>query len=588
MISSMENKKTDILLLSLILIYPWFFIALQGIDMSDTGYWLVAYQNFFNNPAASVPLFSSWLTLLFGAGTNSVLGWMGFFGFKFANIVVLYALLFIAYLMLRAYINKTSLLFFLFLAMIFGNIDQPPIIFYYNLTALFFLSAGALLYFGLLQNRLVLILAAGFLLGVNLFIRFPNLLGIGLILVVIYYDLAKGNSKIEMLKKSMFLTAGYTIGVVMTLYLMHLLGHYELYIGNITDLLMQSKDPNFHHSSSGLLTKTLLGHLSGFIIGFILLLAFGALAWFSRFWNHSKIRVWGSAILFSFILVMLLVKIAHYDTKTYFWIYPGMIGILLIVLLWMAFKLFRERPELGTLAVIAYLIIEMIPLGSNVGFRAAVYGLYLALPLVLIYLSSLTEIKIGAIRIKGQEVYFLKVFVNVVLLIFLLVIGNIYHAAYHDGRSRSSMLSTVDDPKLRGTFTTKERAETLDDLLKNLKPYLEQYDSLLAYEYLATIYYITEAKPFLDSSWPYLYVPAVLEKKLENGIKERGLPLVLRAKSLTKKKGWPKISKPVDITDPAIIKDREILQDFLDRNRYQTAWKNKDFEILVPAKDLSD
>ena len=141
---------------------------------------------------------------------------------------------------------------------------------------------------------------------------------------------------------------------------------------------------------------------------------------------------------------------------------------------------------------------------------------------------------------------------------------------------------TVDDPKLRGTFTTRERAETLDDLLKNLKPYLDQYDSLLAYEYLLTIYYLTEAKPFLNTSWPYLYAPATLKKKLENGIKKGSLPLVLRAKNFTTDKDWPKNPKPINKAKSIIIK-REILQDFLNRNNYQMVWENKDFELFIPA-----
>ena len=83
---------------------------------------------------------------------------------------------------------------------------------------------------------------------------------------------------------------------------------------------------------------------------------------------------------------------------------------------------------------------KLIPLGANTGFKTATFGLYLVLPLILIYISSLTEIKIAAIHIKEQEVHFLKVFINVGLLIFSLVVGNMYFAAYEDSRNRWSML----------------------------------------------------------------------------------------------------------------------------------------------------
>lgn len=581
--SLIGNKKINFLLLSLIVIFPWLFIALQGIDMSDSGYWLVGYQNFFSNVDVSKSIFSCWLTLLLGAGTNSLLGWMGFWGFKIANIIILYGMLYIVYLMLRAYTNYTLLLFFLLLTAIFASIDRLSIISYYNLTALFFLAAGALIYFGLIKNRIFLIFLAGFILGLNIFVRFPNLLGIGLIVAIIYYDFAKRHSRKETLKKSMFLIIGYMTGILATLFLMYLVGHYDLYIENITELLALSKDSAYHHSSLQLLTRTIVGHIRGFIVGFVLLVALGTFTWLSRFWNHSKAWVWGIAILSSLIMVILLSKIVHYETKTYFWIYPGMIGIFLIILFWMAYKLFREKPELGTLAVIAYLIVELIPLGANTGFKTAIYGLYLAMPLILIYLASQKEIKIGSIYIRSQELYFLKVFISVFILIFSLIVGNIYFSAYHDGRSRWSMLSTVNNIKLKGTFTTKERADTLSNLLVNIKPFLDQYNSLLAYEYIPTIYYLTDANLFLDTSWPYLYAPKILKQKLEMNLKKKGFPLVLRAKTLTKDKDWPKSGKPIDTTKPMVVENRKLLQNFLNKNHYQTVWENRDFELLTPT-----
>jgi hypothetical protein len=55
---------------------------------------------------------------------------------------------------------------------------------YGDLTTLFYLAGAALLFFGLVRNRKLLVMLAGIVLGVNFFVRFPNLLGITLVTAI--------------------------------------------------------------------------------------------------------------------------------------------------------------------------------------------------------------------------------------------------------------------------------------------------------------------------------------------------------------------------------------------------------------------
>ncbi len=48
-----HNKKVEKYLLFLILIYPWLFHVFQGLYIPELGYWLVSFENFFDNPEIS-------------------------------------------------------------------------------------------------------------------------------------------------------------------------------------------------------------------------------------------------------------------------------------------------------------------------------------------------------------------------------------------------------------------------------------------------------------------------------------------------------------------------------------------------------
>ena len=573
-----NNNKINYFLIFLIIIYP-LLMAFQGIEMLDAYLLITEYDNFFINPEISQPRFASWLSVFLGAVFSIIFGEMGLWGFKLSYLIVLYLILYAVYSILKPYSDKTQLLFFVFLAMIFVNIDRLYIINYNILTVLFYLYAGLFLHSGLIKNSKLFIFIAGFILGLNIFIRFPNILGIGLLLAIIYYDLAIGNSKNKTLIKALNLILGYIFAIVVMLCTMYLLGHYELYIEKMKELLIDATDSTYHHSSSLLLKVIIKAHIAAFIKGFIYLFALGILLWLSKFWNQTKTQVYISSIFFALIAFILLFKINQYNMSYAISLDAGLLGLSFIVLLWMIFKLPQTNPEFATLVAIAFLIMEMSPLGSDTGLRIYSYGLFLVLPLILVYLFSITEIKVFNIEIKKQYMHFLRTLIISFVLIYSLILSNVIAPSYGDSRNKLSMVYTVDHPKLRGIFTTQERAEALNTIIQNLQKHTDKYHYILSYELIPIVDYLTGLKPYLDSSLLKYFTPSKLKEKFEQGILEKELPLVVRAKRFTLKNEWPRKTVPLGRNTRRVL-----IEEFLNDNYYKTVYEDKNFEILTPQK----
>jgi hypothetical protein len=64
--------------------------------------------------------------------------------------------------------------------------------------------------------------------------------------------------------------------------------------------------------------------------------------------------------------------------------------------------------------------------------------------------------------------------------------------------------------------------------------------------------------------------------------KKKKLPIVVRAKSNTKRLNWPEDPDAGVEMDDRIIGCRRVAQTFLDEHRYKLLWENTFFEIWSP------
>ena len=215
----LKNQKVNIFLLISIIVYPWLFHVFQGLYVPELGYWLVSYENFFSNPEVAQTTFACWLTTFIGAIVNYFVGDLGVVGFKASNVFAIYLILYFIYKMLDDFAPKTELLFTLLIAEVMVN--SYDFINYYTLTTLFFIISSFYIYKGLTQKNTIFLFLAGVFLALNIFIRFPNIVGLGLIMAIFYYNYGIGNKNYEIILKQIgAVLSGYIITILFVFIIM--------------------------------------------------------------------------------------------------------------------------------------------------------------------------------------------------------------------------------------------------------------------------------------------------------------------------------------------------------------------------------
>lgn len=549
-------------------IFAWSALFVwQGLDFTDLGYSLSAYQQFYNNDFPRL----SWLTGFLGHWVGETLGGT-VLAYNLAGSLALALTGVIAYLGLQLVFSRGwALAGCVFVAFLFSTKANANWISYNTLTALFFTLGAVTLFNGLYRERPNWILFAGLVLGANLYIRFPNLLGIGLVSAVILQGLLQRWPWRRTLRWSLLFIGGYLLGIILiaTLILIH--GHGDLVLQGLQGLFAKAVDDNSTHSGSMLIHLFLRDHayafvLSGLTIGAGLLMV--RLIKDRPVWLHTVVV----------ILAALTLSLTFKVIESWKWAVPG---LLYLGLLWIAFKEWRSRPQLVLLAFIALAILVLAPLGSNNGIRNAVYGQWLALPLLLIWLwqgganATLPFVSSAAARRLAATTLILT------LVGYSLVSSWFY--SYRDSRDRLALTQAIDHPLLIGTHTTAERARVVTQLIDAMPAWIQPGDTLLAYPDLPTVHYLTQTRSWIGNFWPMLYREAEIQHRLEEKLAQSApLPVVVRSLGVTRNFTWP-LNSPRD-ENPEREAAWAAFDGFVQNQNYAVVWSNDFFEILVPEQ----
>lgn len=571
-----NNKALEKILLIIILLYPWLFHVFQGLYIPELGYWLVSYENFFSNPEVSQVTFYSWLTTFLGAIVDYFIGSLGVVGFKAANVFVLYLILYSVYKLLYTFTSKLYLLYFLLIAEIMVNSYQ--FINYYHLTTLFFIVASLFLYKGLTHNKLFYLFLSGIFLALNIFIRFPNILGIGFIVAIIYYQYGKNNINYKnMLHQIGILLLAYIITIISVLIFMKVLGHYDFYIQRIIELFNVTGDETTY-SKSNLVFGYLISQFSAVML-FLILFIF---SFFLLFILKTQIKNFKLNFLRFFILISITVYILMILSQTghtnYLSLYPGIIGYTYVLLIYIAFQEFRKNTSFGLIALLSFFIIEVTPFGSATMLGKAEFGIYLAIPVIFTYLFERKKLTLKHLSFEETQIKSLGGIIGLALMVHALISITIYYPPGLDVR-RWAWVHSVDDPHLRANFISGNKAKTLNDLISAMNNYSKNFSYILTYGKISTVSYLSNLKPYINNTYPGFMTKDKLQDELEYQKTRKSLPMVVRSISMPTTRGWPTITFPIT---PKDHQHGIIFEVFLKKYNYKSVWKNRDFEILIP------
>ncbi len=577
----MQSKPTNYIIPFLLVIYS-LVISLQGIDFGDAGWQLTGYDHILRHPESVHYSFMFWLSNIFGNLWHSILPNYGLYWSRIGVTILLICTFFIYRHLLRNIVRdyNWSLVLGLMYLHIYGG---GPEALHYEIFTIFTTSIIVwLLYHGLERKKLIYIFLFGIVLSINLFLKISNIVYLLLIVTIIIYAYLE-NWK---LKQSIFYVLisilGFSLSVILIIGIMKSIGHWQLFLENISFVRNMAQSDEASHGISNLLLSYIIGYSKIAVITILPILFLLAYKYIIK----DKYRITDKAINTSLMLVFIIISsyillvIGNPVWSKILYSFYGFI-LLLAILQLLSKEISNQRKLILSIGLILMIV---APLGSDSGLEKLKFGVFLLGSISMYYLETGIDISIQKfnfnIRLSSKAYYLIAT------LLFISFTTYAWNNTYNDPGSRFEKVYTINNKKLTNVYTTKERASVVNELLSEIKKYVKPNDYLLAFNELPMLNYLTDTKPYISTSWiKLIYNEKSLLEQLDTSVKTKGLPVILRQKANMGGTNWPNnIIKDYTKYEDKSIKYRSqgiAFNTFLKKYGYHTAWENNMFEILV-------
>ncbi len=577
-------------------------LIFQGFDLSDEGFLSIFYRRIFSNPDAVSYNFMFWLTGIIGGTWARLFSPLGLLGIRFGGVAVNTLTTILCYSLLKKYLNPEYLKIGLLLVVLSLNNDIK-VINYNTLSSLFYIIAVYLLFSGLQNGKIINVLAGGFIVGLNVFVRAPNILELGMVLGIFYYSHLNPKEDNKVFRQIAAFLAGFVAAVCVIIMAMYLLGHLKIFIDSIRLLFAMGKNeptPSAVQNGYGL-SRLIFIFWSNNVQSlkyalFMSATILGGLYIFNLI--RAKVK-YGKYIVISIasVFVTLILYLIYTHLISHFTILFFITGLILLSSVSMIVS--NVDSKIKMLLFFGLFFLVTFPLGSSDGiYTAGRYCLWIALPIITDYLLSIAFVNnLLTVTRDNQEFRKKVVFTEGQLIItkktviYLLMIAGLYQLFYYpffDRRSRIQMHYSLEAKNLSGIYTTKGRAETFNELMRESSKYIKTDDRVLAYDHIAMYYYATNTTPYLSNSLPSVYSASLFRADLKaSSEKNKTLPAIIMQKIGTtgNDSKWPEEIQPGNYYENELNLERNhILDTFLTANHYKKVWENVAFKIMIPGE----
>lgn len=576
-------------------------VVLQGIDFNDEGFHLAFYQQIFNDPGSVTYAFWGWLSGIVGGSFLKLFPFSGIFGIRFLGAFVSTAAIIIAFNLLKKYVHNGYLKVSMILLCLFINEDAKNL-YYNNLSAFLYFVVAYFVFIGLRDSKKWMLFAGGFFAGLNIFTRLPNVLGVGLVMAFIYYGFITKKTVKDIVVRSCIFIVGILGACLMVFVAMKLMNHYNSFIESVKMLSSTSQHAKQDDGANGAygLTHLLKVNFDDYISALRFLLRIGIpvllIVFINQATSKSSKYIRTAVRVFNYLVTAAAFGLAITGWFTGFRLLELFTSVSLIS----ALVLFNRKlsPDYRLLAFIGGLILFIHPFGSSAGIATViVYSMWISFPIALDYLMNLkwiifelridTSVRTTSVKGSFQGLIFRNLKWVLICLISLGCLYNVIKYPYLcDHHDRWTMRYSVDNKLMWGVFTSKARADTLDELLKASAKYIQPNDVVLAYDCMPLYHFMTETKSYVRNPCIWFYTTSLFQQELNYAeTHQTKLPVIVRQLIKTTGEGsaWPETRPPEDYL---IFKRTQgknnILNDFIKRHGYSEVYNNGDFEILVP------
>ena len=562
-------------------------LSFQGFDFCDEGWYMTFYQQIFNAPETVEYNFAFWLTGIVGGIWYELFPHGGILSFRLLTIIIIIATVIVAYKLLIQYIKKEYVVLGVLMVMLVN--DFGYLAFYYNHLSGFL--AVCIVYFldkGLRKQRLLELTIAGGLTAVNVFSRLPNVTLFALLLVFpAQYFFNKTTNKTYVFKQIVAYLLGSLIGFVIVYIVMLSLGHIEVFKNAVSGIINKGGNADSNHNITRLLGFYAKEYFKILKFGLkIIPIALVIVAMSSYFKNKRLLKP------IKYIVGIGVLAFVFRKDAVYALYCLGLMGAVYLILTK------NVKPAVKSIAFLALVVAVLLPMGSDGGIHNAGYVcIWLILPVFMHAFSTLQSANMqlnlshGTIKFAVAKSDFKTVIIVLAISFFAVKSYKISKEAYFDKGNRLHKTYAINNA-LANVYTTKERADVTNAVLKGLMPHVKEGDYLLAYDNVPMLNYLTQTKPYMGISWVWVYDSKTFETKLKLAEETiPNLPIVVQQKFRTIVSFTEPDDTYMDETkEEGYIYKRgrvKAMNAFLKRNTYKVIWSNDYFNILKanPSKN---
>lgn len=578
---NIKNKKFGILdcvLIAVLVLLPFLHVWV-GVELTDTAYSLGNYENLSNmNLTWTIATF--WANIVGMLLTKLPLGGL-WIGMKMYTAAIVSVTALISYLFLKKHIPKG----FVFGGEVFAICLCwcPTTILYNYLTYLLFAAAAIVLIGALEKESKAMMIAAGVILAFNVFVRFPNVTEVALILVVWTDCVINKRKFVKGLINTLTCVGGFIAGVAANIGIIGIMYGFDSIPQMIISLFSMTKEETAYSPVQMVLSMIRSYYQyywkSYFLIVGISVGCFVAASLLKKHWAKIVIIVtqfvlYGVFLVWAYRNKVFTLNYGEYPSM-YFWL----IVFLILVNMFSVWSLLRKRTSHvhKLMAMTCLVTIWITPLGSNNGLYPAFNNLFIVAPV--------TAYMIWTELFKGRNFYELldleakNSMVSTRITVFLLVLciaiqGMLFGFVFvfrDTGFPFDNTVKVEGNDRLVGMHTNNERKALIEELTKYVTEQELVGKEAIFYGDIPGLEYILKMPCAISHTWPNLGSFTVEE--FRNDIEKLETPPIIFINS----------DICPDIFDlSAEAQEKEcFLSDYMVNNEYKLAVRIQNIEVYM-------
>lgn len=545
----------------------------RGLDITDSAF--NPYNYLHIGSLNDTWLYSYFLTNVLGAFFGLLPGGKTMLGMNIYTGLVKLALALFAY---GFFVKKAGFRReYVFLAVLtaLGLCWCPTTVMYNYLTYLLFFLGAAMLYTGLTGGKYRYLFIAGVILGINVFVRFPNLCEAGLIPALWFYSFLQKENLRTCVKKTVICILGYALALTVGFIVIALTpGSIQGFIDGIRGLFDMTKEAQ-GYAPEGMLRGIFNAYKYNWFFTERTILGLLLITLISLMLPHklAVIRyIVSGAVSIGLVYYLYRNGLFSLNYSDYSAIYSIGIVVTEITIFFCLASLFTKMDKnYKLLAMIAILTVLINPLGTNNHLYAVINNVFFTLPVTFCLLF----------KTEHMAPYFKPVNFALMIIILVLTVQSVIFGArfvFRDGQPEP-MDTRVDAAGAASyMYTTKAHAEELKGLMDyiNNELKLPKDGKILLFGEVSGINFYLEREVPVGFAWPSLdsYPNETFKNDIDQ-LKKRGETPTVIVGARTYE----------EIAKGELNFKKSILKEFLGNNDYEIGYYSERLVVLTKGRN---